>query len=81
LRRARPNGSPKGPLLPEAMKRPLYKQKNSERFRGDDLYLTHPALVRWISALTSTTARHEKAGFAKLVDASATMGANLALVK
>jgi hypothetical protein len=26
-----------------------------------------------------TTARYEKAGFAKLVDASATMGANLAL--
>jgi hypothetical protein len=30
-----------------------------------------------LSALTSTTARYEEAGFAKLVDASATMGADL----
>jgi hypothetical protein len=29
----------------------------------------------------STTARYEKAGFAKLVDASATMGANPALAR
>jgi hypothetical protein len=29
-----------------------------------------------LSALTSTTARYEEAGFAKLVDAGVTMGAN-----
>jgi hypothetical protein len=34
-----------------------------------------------LSALTSTTARYKKAGFAKLVDASATVGANLALAR
>ena len=34
-----------------------------------------------LSALTSTTARYEKAGFAKPVDASATMGADLALAR
>jgi hypothetical protein len=34
-----------------------------------------------LSALPSTTARYEKAGFAKLVDAGATMGANLALAR
>ena len=34
-----------------------------------------------LSALTSTTAKYEEAGFAKLIDASATMGANLALAR
>jgi hypothetical protein len=34
-----------------------------------------------LSALTSITARYEKAGFAKLVDASVTLGANLTLAR
>jgi hypothetical protein len=47
--------------------------------RSQSSYLL--AIQRPLSALTSTTARYEKAGFAKPVDASATTGANLTLAR